>query len=113
MSSFSLEKFEDNNKQYQNAMFANGLWQRRKTDLGFFTLKVENVDGKKYGLTKECHNAFEPLLPKIPISIFNIILEHYRDVYKTMKSEVYTQVFWNKEKQDYEIWVPKQTVSGV
>ena len=53
LSTFGLEEFSnDPNKKYQNAMFANGLWQKRQEPVGEFVVKVENIDGKlqvKYG----------------------------------------------------------------
>ena len=113
LSTFGLEEFSnDPNKKYQNAMFANGLWQKRQEPVGEFVVKVENIDGKKYGLTKDCQFSYTPKLPKIPHTIFNIILQYYKDIYATHKSEVYASICWDISKQDYFIHVPKQVVSG-
>ena len=113
LSTFGLEAFStDSTKKYRNALFANGLWQIRDEPVGEFTLKVQDFDGKKYGLTKDCKFSYTPKLPKIPHTIFNNILQYYKDIYATLKSEVYTSICWDIAKQDYFIYVPKQVVSG-
>ena len=49
LSNFSTEAFnEEGNKRYQNAIFANGIWQKRKEPVGEFVVKIQDVDGKTY-----------------------------------------------------------------
>lgn len=112
-SNMGLEAFvPDASKKYENALFANGIWQRRKEPVGTFTVQVQKFDGKQYGLTKECTFAFESALPKIPISILNTIHKLYLDIYAKFKSEVYISLYWDKKKEDYFLYIPKQQVSG-
>lgn len=113
LSSLAIEAFDETgDKRYQNAIFANGIWQKRKEPVGEFVVKTHELDGKTLGLTQECQFSFTPALPKMPSVILNNILEFYREVYKKHKSEVYISVYWDKVKQDYFLHVPKQQVSG-
>lgn len=113
LSDIQLDSFkEDSTKKFNNALFANGLWQQRKEPVGTFTIKVEDIDGSKYGLKNKCEFDFESALPKIPAVIFFNILQFYREIYVKMKSEVYVSIYWDKVKQDYFLYVPKQKVSG-
>lgn len=113
LSNISLDSFkEDSSKKYLNGFFANGLWQVRKEPVGEFTIKVEDIDGKKYGASVNCEFDFKSSLPKIPSVIFDNILQFYRDVHVLYKSEVYISIYWDKIKQDYFLYVPTQRVSG-
>lgn len=113
LSTFSIEAFnEEGNKRYQNAIFSNGIWQKRKEPVGEFVVKIQDVDGKTLGLTKDCAFSYTPALPRMPSVILTNILQFYREVYKKHKSEVYISVYWDKQKQDYFLHVPKQQVSG-
>ena len=113
LSNFGLEAFiEDETKRFQNAIFANGVWQKRKEPVGTFTIQVSKLDGKPLGLTQDCAFDFEFALPKIPISILHEIRKLYQAVSKKFRSEVYVSLYWDKVKEDYFLHVPKQEVSG-
>ena len=114
MSEISLEEFKNSpGVKYSNALFRNGLFQRRIEPTGTFTVKIQDVkNGAQLGLTKDCELGFTPSLPKIPIQALYNIIFFFRDVYEKFKSEVYVQIFWNKVKKDYFLYVPKQTISG-
>lgn len=107
-----LESFNPD-KKLSYGIYSNGLWRRIKTPLGHFTHKVKDLSDNM-GLTQQCEFNFEKdeNIPKIPISIYKEILKFYKEIYKTIKSEVFTCVVWDKEKQDFFIHVPKQRVSG-
>lgn len=112
-SNIGLEEFiDDPSKKFQHGVFANGIWQKRQEPVGTFTIQVQKFDGKSFGLTKECAFDFEFALPKIPISILRNIHKLYLDMYAKFKSEVYVSLFWDKKKEDYFLYVPKQEVSG-
>lgn len=112
-SNIGLQTFiPDENKKYENGVFASGIWQRRKEPVGTFTVQVQKFDGRPYGLTEDCAFAFESALPKMPITILTTIHKLYMDVSKKFKSEVYVSVYWDKIKQDYFLYIPKQKVSG-
>lgn len=113
LSNFSLEQFQnDDSKKYENAIFANGIWQRRKEPVGTFTVQVNKLDCTPYGLTKDCSFSFESALPKIPHTILKNIHQLYLDFYAKFKSEVYVSLYWDKIKKDYFLYVPVQQVSG-
>ena len=112
-SNLGLEGFvDDPTKKFQNAIFANGIWQRRQEPVGTFTIQTHKIDGKALGLTKDCSFHFESSLPKIPITLLRNIHALYVDMYKKFKSEVYVSIYWDILKKDYFLYVPKQQVSG-
>ena len=105
-------KIEDleSTKQFCTGLFKNGLWERRKTDLGYFTHQLNNIEIPY--LTKTCTPKFEMSLPKMPIGIYNEILRFFLQIYGSVKSEVIVQVFWNLTTKKYELYVPVQKVAG-
>lgn len=111
-ASTSIESFSTD-KKLAYGIFKNGLWRKIKTPLGHFTHKVKDLPDN-LGLNKVCEVAFEKdnAIPAIPYTIYYEILEFYRKIYKEIKSEVYTCIVWDREREDFFIHVPKQTVSG-
>lgn len=107
----SLESFQD--KEISTGIFKNGIFKKVSMPMGVFTYKFATIPDN-LGLTKECSFDFErnESIPKIPGTVFDAILKLYRDVSKEIKSEVYSLVVWDKEKQDFFIHVPEQTVAG-
>lgn len=115
-NSFAVEKFDtESGKNIHNAIFANGLFQQRKSPIGTFVIPTELKDFKSLGLTKECETSFTPdhsEIPKIPTGLLREVVKLYREVSKTIKSEVYCAIVWDKIKKDFFIHVPKQEVSA-
>lgn len=114
--SFSLQGFEeDSGKQFDNSLFANGLFQRRNTPFGQFVIQTNKTKFDIYGLTEECEPSFTPKFenfPKIPQGILDSIVDFFKNISATIRSEVYCEIIWDKESQDYFIHVPEQEVSG-
>lgn len=112
-NSFSQEEFKED-KPLNNAIFANGIFQKRKAFVGTFITKQTDGDFAKFGLTKTCENSFTPCpdLPKIPVGVLIAIIDFYKEVYKKYSSEVYCAIIWDIEKKDYFVHVPTQTVSA-
>jgi hypothetical protein len=110
-SETSLEKFTESENSF--GIFKNGIFKKVKNDLGTFTYKVQDMPDFN-GLTEECAFDFERSedIPKMPYTIFESILDFYKDVYNEIKSEVYCIVLWDKIKKDFIIHVPSQVVSG-
>lgn len=110
-SETSLEKFTEAENSF--GIFKNGIFKKVKNDLGTFTYKVQDMPDFN-GLTEECAFDFERSedIPKMPYTIFESILDFYKDVYNEIKSEVYCIVLWDKIKKDFIIHVPSQVVSG-
>ena len=83
-------------------LFKNGLFKKTKNQIGTFTHKVSEVP-ETMGIEAVCEVSFErdETIPKIPYQVFQSILKFYKDVYKDIKSEVYTLVVWDKEAKDF------------
>lgn len=115
-NSFAVEKFDvESNKNFHNAIFANGLFQMRKAPIGTFIVPVEESDFTKYGLTKKCEASFIPDyndIPKIPCGILEEVIKLYRTISKTISSEVYCAIVWDRVEKDFFIHVPEQEVSA-
>ena len=60
------------------------------------------------GLPEITEQLVLKLPKKIPVSIYFQIW-HFFDEFST---EVYAQIFWNENKQEYFVYIPDQTVSG-
>ena len=94
-------------------LFKNGIFKRTKNQVGTFVHKVAETPDNM-GVDQTCEISFvrDDSIPKIPYQIFQSILKFYKDVYKDIKSEVYTLVVWDKVNKDFFIHVPEQEVSG-
>lgn len=105
-------KIEDleSDKKFCTSMFQNGIWEKRKSNIGTFVHCIHNMSIPY--LTKTCQPSFELALPKMPIGVYNEILRFFRDIYNTIKSEVYVGVFWNLKESKYQLYVPQQEVAG-
>jgi PRTRC genetic system protein A len=101
----------DSEKQYCVGIFSDGSWEKRITDVGIFVTKRD--DFKIPYLSKAGSPSFEFTLPKPPIGMLEGIANFFKLVMAKMKnSEVMVQIFWNKEKEKYFIYVPVQSVTG-
>lgn len=91
-------------------MFANGLWEKRKTHIGEFVhcLTSTNIPYLK----ETCAPSFVLSLPKMPIGVYDEIFRFFKDIYSSIKSEVFVGVFWNLTTLDYQLYVPEQQVAG-
>ena len=93
--------------------FKNGIFKKVKTPLGEFTYKAfELPDNLGLDLDGEFSFVRDESIPKIPYTIFENVLNFYKEIFNEIKSEVYSLVIWDKKKQDFFIYVPKQVVAG-
>lgn len=100
----------DSEKKFCLGLFANGIWEKRRTQVGDF---VQCVHPMQIGyLTKTCEPSFRMLLPKLPVGIFTETVRFFRQILQTVKSEVMVQIFWDIQNKKYVIFVPKQEVAG-
>lgn len=100
----------ESDKKFCLGLFSNGLWEKRKTQVGEFVHQVHKMD---IGYLKTpCSPSFSLSLPKIPAGIFVSIVAFFRKILQSVKSEVAVQVFWDTEKQEYEVYVPEQQVAS-
>lgn len=112
ISSISIESFPED-VEMPSGLFHNGIWRKTSNKVGTFVHKVSEVP-LNLGLTKDCEVSFErnESIPKPPVSIFYALLDFYKEVYKSIASEVYTLLVWDIAAKDYFLHVPQQTVSG-
>jgi len=95
------------NKPVNYILAGNGLKERRENEIGVFVTPVEKAPG-----LDPVADGFHMKLPRLPIQILWQIIGFFRSVNDKMKTEVMVQVFWNREKKVYFIYVPKQEVSS-
>lgn len=100
----------DSEKKFCTSMFHNGVWEKRKTHVGEFTHCIAPITIPY--LKESCEASFKWTLPKPPVGIYNEVLRFFREIYNTIKSEVFVGVFWNLEQKKYQLYVPDQEVAG-
>lgn len=100
----------DSDKKFCAGLFANGVFERRVTNIGTFVRQLAKCEIPY--LTEKCAESFQLSLPKIPAGMFYALHDFYAHVTKTIKSEVAAQIFWDMEEKRYIFNVPEQTVSG-
>ena len=101
---------EDCNKSVVYVMQGDGVYEKRKNKLGWFTTQIAEIEIP--GLKKELSVDWELNVPKIPASYLGTTVAFFRNIYKKHSSEVFLQFFYDLEKKEYIIHCPKQIVSG-
>lgn len=91
-------------------MQRDGIWEVRSNKLGAFTTHVAECDIP--GLTSDMEEGWELTVPQIPADFLVKIITFFRKINTIHDSEVFLQIFYNLEKNEYFIWCPKQRVSG-
>lgn len=100
----------DCSKPVSYVMQGDGVWEIRTNNLGKFTTKV--ADCRIPGLLEDMEEGWELNFPAIPMRILVQILSFFRKINDQYDSEVFIQVFWDKNTEEYFAHCPKQTVSG-
>ncbi len=101
----------DSEKDFCVGMFQDGIYERRNTLIGSFVYKKNDI--KTPYLTKEGESSFEYKLPKPPKGMLLAIAGFFREIMAEMRnSEVMVQIWWNKKKEEYSLYVPVQQVAG-
>lgn len=106
-------KIEDleSDKDFCIGIFSDGAWEARKNDIGTFSYQKHEFEVPY--LKEPGYLLFEMALPKIPYGMLLGIVEFYKKIMvKLSNAEAMVQVWWNKEEQKYQLYVPKQKVSG-
>lgn len=83
------------------------LYKRIKSPLG---VCIEEATEVPFGDEIKTGIRFE--LPKIKLSMLAQIVSFFRDICNDTRDEVFCRIYMNKETKEYEILVPKQTVSS-
>lgn len=106
-----IEKIPENcAKKVCYVLQGDGLWERRINALGTFYTHKEKF--QVAGLHSHMEEGWELNVPKIPVEILISIVSFFRKINKKFDSEVFVQVFYDTEKEEYIAHVPKQEVSG-
>lgn len=99
--------------EFSYGVFKNGIFKKSKESIGVFTIKVADAPKFDMGLKEECSFSFErdESIPLIPYGVYEALINLYKEVFKSIRSEVYSMIFWDKVNQDFFIHVPPQKVS--
>lgn len=82
----------------------NGLFEIHDTEILMAVAKPVEVRGMDDTLSE----GIIMKTPKIPNELYYTILKFLRTVYLRDKTEATIHCFWDREKQEYLLWVPKQ-----
>lgn len=86
----------------------DGLYKVGIGKFGSFARKVEKLRNSPY--IKE---GFKVNLPKIPYSIYQMIINFFKAVEKKHNAEVMVEIWWDKTKKEYFVYCPEQEISEV
>ncbi len=83
------------------------LYEMRRTEMGSFTVpKGQVLD------FSEIRAGFTPALPLIPAELMESIITFFRRFMKAGgELEALAHIYWDKERKEYTVSIPKQTVS--
>ena len=101
---------EGNTKKNYYILQGNGVYEQRINKLGTFTTKLAEV--KIPGLESNLVDGWVLNVPKIPATFLGTIVSFFKKIYEKYSSEVFLQLYWDTQTNEYLIHCPKQTVSG-
>lgn len=82
------------------------IYEMRKTEQGEFIAPKNKVTE-----FQQVRAGFTPALPKIPMQLIGQIVAFFRSYMKDGEEyEAMAQIYWDKEKEEFFAYVPKQTV---
>lgn len=84
-----------------------GIYLKKKLDLIESLTPVDKIS-----FLEDISTFAKINIPKISKENFGQIIGFFKEVYNLYHSESMVLLFYNKEKQDYKIYVPSQIVSG-
>ena len=88
----------------------NGLFLHKKLPLADMTMKI--ADLKAFPMLPTIGQSVSIHVPKLPWKNLMQIFSFFREVSKSIKTEAYVQCLWFPELDAWEIYVPKQKVTG-
>ena len=106
----NIIKYQDKMKLEKGKLYQTdeGVYRLIDNKLCKAVTKIKNFDNK--GEIKE--ELTEIRLPKLPYDLYKQIYSFFKSVYTEHKSEVAVLLWYNFERKDWFIEVPKQKVSG-
>lgn len=84
------------------------LYELRRNEIGEFCTPANPI--------RECEvirAGFTPALPLIPAHLMRRVIAFFRVICRENPQEALVNVLWDREKQEYQLHVPKQTVTEV
>jgi len=100
----------ESDKEFCIGVYADGIWEARRNDIGRFTY-LKHASPNPY-LTTVGTRSFELTIAKIPQGIIDAIATFFRRIMKAHAgAEAMAQVWWDKDKEEYFIYIPTQVVS--
>ena len=84
------------------------LYELRRNEIGEFCTPANPI--------RECEvvrAGFTPALPLIPAHFMRRVIAFFRSVCREKEQEALVNVLWDREKKEYQLYVPKQTVTAV
>lgn len=87
----------------------NGLYRVENTPIGHFSCNI----GTCHDGNEEYKDLFVFNLPLIPEKLISHLVDVFRTVYYSNKSEFMAQIFYSFENKNYNIYYPYQSVTDV
>lgn len=82
------------------------IYEMRKTELGEFIAPKNHVTD-----FQQVRAGFTPALPKIPLELIGRLISFFRSFMEDGEEyEAMAQIYWDKEREEFFAYVPKQTV---
>lgn len=102
----------DDSKKMCAAIFADGIYERRNTEIGAFTYKFGDMKLPYLSHLGNGQTGFTFTLPKPGYGILLSIADFFLDIMQRLAdSEVMVQLYWDKEESKYFLYVPEQKVA--
>lgn len=98
------DNWKDNLKPVNYVVAKNGVFEVRKNKIGTFYGKTDNIEGVDLLL----EDGVELDLPLVPYKLYLHALAFLRAVYDRDQTEATIHLFFNEDKGEYFLWVPKQ-----
>ena len=101
----------DDSKKMCAAIFADGIYERRNTEIGAFTYKFGDMKLPYLSHLGDGQTGFTFTLPKPGYGILLSIADFFLDIMQRLSdAEVMVQLYWDKEESKYFLYVPEQKV---
>lgn len=108
---YSIGEVDSNPAVITNYIWqGDGMYQVENRALGRFCFKKGDI--KTPGVPNVVKETVYLRIPKLPFTIFQQMLNWFREVYQELKSEAYCRVYFNKSENTFFIYIPKQEVQG-
>lgn len=84
------------------------LYELRRNEIGEFCTPANPI--REFEVVRA---GFTPALPLIPAHFMRRVIAFFRSACREKEQEALVNVLWDREKKEYQLYVPKQTVTAV